>query len=299
MARAATLCQLARRAGVAAVAALLCLVGGATSPARAAPPHRIVSLNLCTDELVLLLADRDRIASLSFLAADPASSVMAAEVRGIRLNHGLAEEVLPLHPDLVLAGAGAHAAGYTVNLLRRLGYRVVTLPLATSLADVPIHIRMVAKAIGERGRGEALIARFRAAMAAIPPVAGPKPLAALYEANGISSGADTLAASAIRAAGFTNLAGRRGLRGLAYLPLETVIAARPDLLVLGRAGRNLPSLAAQALKHPAIRAAFPKIHRVTIDQNLWACPIPAIAIAVRRLAEARVRLAADARRAGR
>ncbi len=37
-------------------------------------PRRIVSLNLCTDQLVVLLADREAIASVTFLAADPVRS---------------------------------------------------------------------------------------------------------------------------------------------------------------------------------------------------------------------------------
>ncbi len=277
------------------VAALLLAVVAAF-PARAGAPRRIVSINLCTDQLVMMLADPGRIASISFLAADPASSVMADEATRFRLNHGLAEEILPLDPDLVLAGGGAHAANYTVDLLRRLGYRVVTLPLATSLADVPVHIRLVAKAIGEEARGEALIARFRARMAAIPPVTGARPVAALYEANGISSGADTLAAASIRAAGFANFATKRHLEGVAYLPLETVIAARPDLLILGRLRQDFPSLAAETLKHPALRAAFPPRRIVRIDQHMWACPVPAIADAVARLAAARLRLSEKAGR---
>jgi len=41
-----------------------------TQPVCAAP-QRIVSLNLCIDQLVLMLAEHGRIASVSYLAADP------------------------------------------------------------------------------------------------------------------------------------------------------------------------------------------------------------------------------------
>lgn len=47
---------------------------GETPPA----PRRIVSLNLCTDQLVLALADRDAVRSVTWLARDPQSAVMAA-----------------------------------------------------------------------------------------------------------------------------------------------------------------------------------------------------------------------------
>ncbi len=48
----------------------------AATPA-AAQPQRIASMNLCTDQMVLLLADKSRIVSVSFLGADPAESPLA------------------------------------------------------------------------------------------------------------------------------------------------------------------------------------------------------------------------------
>ena len=53
------------------------------APAKAAP-ERIVSLNLCADQMLLALADRGQIAALSHLATDPGISAAAeaARVRG-------------------------------------------------------------------------------------------------------------------------------------------------------------------------------------------------------------------------
>lgn len=50
------------------MAAGLMLAAAAASPAQ---PERIVSLNMCTDELVLRLADAGRIASVTWLSQDP------------------------------------------------------------------------------------------------------------------------------------------------------------------------------------------------------------------------------------
>ena len=62
---------------LAASAAILAPLTGravpSSAPAPAAtPPRRIVSLNLCTDQILLDLVPRDRIAALSELVADPA-----------------------------------------------------------------------------------------------------------------------------------------------------------------------------------------------------------------------------------
>ncbi|MFM2128529.1 MAG: hypothetical protein RL477_75, partial [Pseudomonadota bacterium] len=111
----------ARRAARRVLAALLAaiFVLGPCAAARADKPQRIVSINLCTDQLAMLLVPAERIVSLSFLAADPASSAMAELGARFHLNHGLAEEILPLDPDIVLAGP--HGAGAAIALLRRLG----------------------------------------------------------------------------------------------------------------------------------------------------------------------------------
>src|SRR5690554_3799563 len=104
---------------------LLTVVGGA---ALAAAPERIVSLNLCVDQYLLALADRDQIAALTQFARDPEVSAAAAHAEGFHQIRGAAEEVVQLNPDLVLGGSLTRRD--TRNLLRRMGYRVVDVPTA-------------------------------------------------------------------------------------------------------------------------------------------------------------------------
>jgi iron complex transport system substrate-binding protein len=53
----------------------LAVLGGA-APADTAP-RRVVSINLCTDQLAMMLAAPGQLVSVSDLAADPHSSAMA------------------------------------------------------------------------------------------------------------------------------------------------------------------------------------------------------------------------------
>src|SRR3546814_15184283 len=78
-----------RRYGLLTLAAL---VGGAgvlwaasPVPSAKAPaiPQRIVSMNLCADQLVLALADRGQIAGLTKNAPDPELSGEAVKARGL------------------------------------------------------------------------------------------------------------------------------------------------------------------------------------------------------------------------
>ncbi len=280
------------RFGAAVTAVAMALLAIGATPA-SAKPERIVSMNLCTDQLVMLLADRERIASVSFLAADPHVSALAGEVGGLRLNHGLAEEIMLMNPDLVISGT--FTTRPTVFLLRKLGYPVVEVPVASSLDDIRSNIRAVAEAIGELARGEAMIAAFDSKL---PPLAaaraGPRPMAVLYWANGYTSGQDTLVNAAVEAAGFRTLGRELGLAGTSQLPLETLLAAKPDILILGR-DRDEPALATETFWHPALQRAFATRPRISVPDHLWVCGTPFIADAIARLAAIRERQQHDGR----
>ena len=246
-------------------------------------PQRIVSMNLCTDQLVMLLADRERIASVSYLAADPRSSVLSAQAGDLHLNHGLAEEILPLRPDLVVAGV--FTTRPTVFLLRKLGYPVIDVPVANGLDDIRANIRRVAAALGEPARGDRLIADFDARLDPHAPAADRRPLAALYWANGWTSGRGTLASAIVAAAGFRNLADTLGIAGTGQLPLATLLTAGPEVLIMGRV-HDGPARANEVFRHPALRRAFADKPIVRVPDRFWVCGTPFVAEAIARLSEA-------------
>ncbi|MEQ1711607.1 MAG: ABC transporter substrate-binding protein, partial [Hyphomicrobium sp.] len=212
-----------RRAGLmSSFAACLALAGPLAWPAAAAdPPRRIVSLNLCTDQILLDLVPRDRIAALSELVADPALSGRVAAAEGLPLVRGHAEEVLALAPDLVIAGE--YSTPVTVDLLRRLGVRVVQVPLAFDFAGIRKAVRAVAEAAGVTAEGEAMVARFDQRLAAARAFGGgdrgvdsatphsknpdaPRPSAVVFHVNSLASGTGSLLDEIVRAAGYRNAA---------------------------------------------------------------------------------------------
>ena len=83
---------------------------------------RVVSINLCTDQLAMLMADRDQLLSVSRLAYVPNTSLMVDTAQKFIMNHGNAEEIIRLRPDLVLAGI--YTPTNTINLLKRFGIPV-------------------------------------------------------------------------------------------------------------------------------------------------------------------------------
>src|SRR3954447_6108984 len=77
--------------------AVLALTGVASAQE---PPHRIVSANLCTDQLVLALADPGQIASLSPFARDRDLSFLAERAAAFPMNRGTGEDIFRVDADL-------------------------------------------------------------------------------------------------------------------------------------------------------------------------------------------------------
>ncbi len=254
----------------------------AASVAAAEAPRRVVSTNLCTDQLALMLAAPGQLVSVSALAQDPGVSVMAGAAAALPANHGRAEEVFALRPDLVLAGQYTAAAG--TALLSRLGIAVEVFPPARSFDDIRTAIRRMGVALGREDRAEAVLARFEADLAAVADAqAGDRPEAALYEAQGYTAGDDSLAGEMLAAAGFVNVA--RSEASL-FLPLEELVARDPDLLVTGRPHAGA-SRAEELLAHPALRETAAVRTQVAPH---WMCGIPQVTAEVARLARLRDRI---------
>jgi len=261
-------------------------LAGATARADAPPerpPARVVSINLCTDQLAMMLAAPGQLVSVSDLAADPHSSAMAREARAYRINHARAEEVYLLDPDLVLAGSYSDPA--TVGMLRRLGLRVVQFDTARSLADTRDRIARMARVLGREAAGAALVARFDARLAALRS-GDTRHDAALYHPNGYSLGAGTLSDDILHAAGFENVARTLGLRGGGTVALERLVMAAPDLLIRAR---PLPgaSRSEAVMTHPALAALTARTAGLRITSPDWLCGTPHILDAVETLVTAR------------
>lgn len=262
------------------VAIAIMLVPAALSAAGI--PKRIVSLNLCTDELVLRLADRANIASITWLSKDRISANVVDLAADVPVNHGLAEEIIPLDPDLVVAGS--FTARTAVAMLKATRFPVTEFGVAHSLADVRSGIRKMAALVGEPARGEDLVASFDRRLAEIgAPVPGRRPTALVFNANGFTVGAGTLVDDIMTRAGLDNVATHMKLGNYSQLPLEIAVRSDVDILIISARRDGPPSLATALLDHPVLSKLGPKTHIVVLPTNLWSCGGPEVAEAIARL----------------
>ena len=273
--------QTAKRAALAAF--LIATISGAgAEPAR---PQRIVSINLCADELLLRLADRKRIASVTRLSQDAGNSNVAALAAGLPVNHGLAEEVMAMRPDVVLAGV--YSPQNTVGILRRLGVNVVEFDIPNSLDDVRSEIRRLAAAIGEPERGEALVRAMDARFATLAQRAPAPPLrAVVLRPNGITAGKGSLVEDIMARAGLENLAARLDAGNYLQIPLEAVALQGADVLIVDGESDGPPSLATETLAHPIVAALGRRVRIVSMPAKLWTCGGPNLVEAAERLVAA-------------
>jgi iron complex transport system substrate-binding protein len=250
-------------------------------------PSRIVSLNLCVDQLLLMVADPANVASVTWLAIDPASSVLAQQAARVPLiNRGFAEEILPLQPDLVLAGQ--FTTPFTVQVLRRVGFNVEVLRSPATLDELRAQVRLVGDLVQERARAEEVVAELDARLAAAAPAPGARaPRAAVFQPGGFTAGPGSFEHELLRAAGLANVAIERGIQFYGYLSLEDVLLLQPEMIVSPAYVPGRPSIGEQVLAHPVLRKAGATQRVVEVPSNVWNCPGPMNAAAVEIMARAR------------
>jgi len=273
---------------LAALIPALALAACTQAPARerGARHPTIVSLNPCSDAVLAEVADPAQILAISHYSRDPeASSLGVDKARRFRTVSGSVEEVLALRPEIVIGDQFMSAPA--AEALARLGIRLERFPIDTSVADSEAQVTRLAALAGQPGRGAALVARMRAALARSAPPPGWRPVSAVvWQAGGMVPGDGTLIADLLRRTGFTQLSAVRGMRQGEILPLETMLADPPRVIL---ATGNVLSNENRGLAHPALR----RLHGTRVEQlepNLLWCGGPTVIRAAERLSAIRTGL---------
>ena len=255
----------------------LALLLGPVPAALAAGAERVVSINLCTDQLAMMLARPGQLLSVSYLAQDPMSSVMVEKAGDYPTNRGLAEDVFILQPDVVVAGEWTTPA--TAEMLERLGVRVERFPLAKTPEEIAAVLRKMGAVLGQEGEADRQADAFLAAIARLREERSEVGRAALYGANGFTSGSDSLSTLILELAGFENITAELGRASSGYLSLEELVLADPDHIVRGRRFPGV-SRSESVIDHPALAGLAPQS-----EANAgWVCGLPQILAAVEGLA---------------
>lgn len=270
----------ARRVSRRAILAALALLAG---PAQAdGAPRQVASMNLCTDQLLIALADPERVASLSWLAGDRRLSYFADRAAGFPVNAGRGEAMLLGRADLVLAGPFEGRARR--DMLRRLGFEVMTLGLWTRLDEGRAQVRALAARLGAPQRGEALVARIDEALTRAAGAAPAPRTVLVLQRRGYTPGDTTILDELVTHMGLVPHAARLGVPRGGTVPLERLVADPPDYLLMGAADREAVDQGSALLVHPALARLVPPERRLVLPDRLTICGGPSTPEAIDALA---------------
>ena len=239
----------------------------------AAPPSRVMSLNICTDQLLLALAPERRIASLTFLAREQVPLRYWPQGARIPVNYGSAEEILATRPDLVLTGP--FLAPLTRKVLKQSGIPVVEVPLAESFDQIRAVTRQVAQALHTEARGEVLIAHMDEDLRVLARQKPARPFRTAQWGNGgYVPGNKGVFGAMLGAIGATSIGD-----GSSFFDIEALIAGKPEALIYSDTYAGLATLRDDQDEHPALKARLPRLSY----SSFYECGVPQLAASARKL----------------
>jgi iron complex transport system substrate-binding protein len=264
-----------------AIAAVLTFVGLWSVPAAAADP-RIASMNLCTDQLLVPLADPEQILGLSRYSRDVWQSFAAGDARHYPKLSGSAEDVLVIRPDIVVASL--YDKRSTRELLKENGLHLAEFAVPRNLDEVKAQIREMGDLVGHPDRARAEIVRLDDAIARARNVVSQHRYNVLpLSRRGWVSGTDSLLSSLLAETGLFNAAGDLGIAFGGYASLETIVKLKPDFILVSDAGDRAEDDGHAFLLHPALEKLYPPSRRIVIPDRLTVCGGVMIADALDRL----------------
>lgn len=258
------------------------MVAATIAPARAAELPRIASINACTDQLLLALADPNQILGLGPYSRDATRSWSAATAHRYPRLSGEAEDVLVLEPDVVVAGSFTKRA--TRELLKEQGQKVVTFDVAHSLDEVKTQLREMGEVTQHPDRAETYIVRIDAALARTRQFIAKHRYRVLpVSRRGWVSGSRSLMSSLLAETGLTNVAGELGLKFGGFASLEAIIKLQPDFIVVSNDSEFAEDEGRAFLLHPALERFYPPSKRLVVPERLTVCGGPMVADALERI----------------
>ncbi len=260
--------------------AITCGVGPAFAQA---PPLRVASINMCTDQMLLDLARPEEIIGVGPFARDGMRSWASGRIGNLPILSGTAEEILVLKPDFVVASRFMKRA--TREFIRARSIRVEEFEIANDVEAAKRQILRMAALVNAPDKGAARVSDLDLALSNLRAAASQRQLRVLpLSRRGWVAGRESLMSDLLRSAGLFNVAGEAGLRAGGFMTLEAIVKLRPDALLISREDGRAEDQGRALLLHPAIIALFPPERRIVLPESLTVCGGPMLAEAMNRLA---------------
>lgn len=201
-----------------------------------AEPKRIVSLTAGTTEILFALGAAARVAATDSASDYPAEAVPLPDVAA-EFGSVDAEKVVALGADLVIAGGNGSTPPEAIAKLRSLGIPVVVV-YASSVDGVLADVRLLGQAVGQTAAGarmaESMKTDISGLAGAVASLSRPRAFYEIDATREIYGPADrSFLAEMVGLAGGVPVT--TGAADNFQIPLEGLIAADPQVIVLGDA----------------------------------------------------------------
>jgi iron complex transport system substrate-binding protein len=202
---------------------------------KAAPPQRVASLNLASDEILADILPVSRLVAVTALIDETGTSNAVGKVPKTvaRFPKVDVERLISLRPDLVVVSEYTDA-----DVLRALQQSGLTVHRMTGLDSLPGFRKALldlGELVGESAKAAVLVADFDKRLADIEARVkdAPRP-GVLYWASGYTAGSKTAFDALISCGGGRNVAAAAGITSIAPLGAERAFGLDPDWLFIGK-----------------------------------------------------------------
>jgi iron complex transport system substrate-binding protein len=241
------------------------------APAGSIGPQHVMSLSMCTDDLLLELLPPERIASVTYYSRQPSNSYLWPQAAKVPINWGTVEEVLAEKPDLVLAGTYTTPAARSV--LKRLHMPLIEVAPAVDFDEIRSVTRFVAHALDRDEVGEVLIAKMDATLLELAATRPTETIrVAAWGEGGSVPGKGTLFDAILKAAGGKNIASSDSSGAYTSFGVEQLLLAHPDVLAYASHTTDTPGLNTDLAQHPLILKLY-RHRRITYPSALYSCGV--------------------------
>jgi iron complex transport system substrate-binding protein len=231
-------------------------------------PERIVSLTPGTTEILFAIGAGNRVVATTDADDYPPEAVPLPDVGSFGSVD--VERIVSLEADLVIAGGNAYTPPDAIGTMRSVGIPVVVV-YAPSVVGVLADVELIGQAVGQREEAQQLAAEMRTEIDALTDAVAdlPRPRV-FYEVDATAAvfgpADDSFLAEMVSLAGGDPITS--GSATSFEIPLEDLVAADPEVIVLGDAafGATPEQVAARpawdvmtAVQTGAVRVADDKV----------------------------------------
>lgn len=238
--------------------------------AAADTPQRVVSINLCTDELVLALAHPDQVRSVSYVVKDPAQSTWAFQAKAYPANYNRIEEIVQLRPDLVVAN---YFSGHGVlPYLQQQRVTTLIVPQIHSFAELKLQLQRLGAALNNPHAAEHVFSKLDLDLqSARRKIHYPKYRALIFRPGGLTENRPSFIVELLEHAGLTNAAAELSSAAWPRVNAETLAQLKPDLILFIGSSKSESALAYEKMQHAVFQRYVAQKRILYLPVNLFSC----------------------------